>query len=77
VSNLRIVNQSLRFGHGEKWTGRVHERHQLTSRVSPDEERVNGARARNNRDRAPRHWLNPLVGMSMTRDGSWTEVSRT
>ena len=29
--------------------------------MSHDEERGNGARARNNRDRAPRHWLNPLV----------------
>src|SRR5881394_1086620 len=24
VSNLWIMNQSLRLGHGQKWTGRVH-----------------------------------------------------
>src|ERR1035438_2691522 len=29
--------------------------------MSHDEERVNGSRGRNKRDRAPRHWLNPLV----------------
>src|ERR1035437_1709058 len=34
----------------------------LTSRMSRDEERGNHARIRNQPDRAPRHWLNPLVG---------------
>jgi hypothetical protein len=32
--------------------------------MSHDEERVNGSRVRDKRDRAPRHWLNPLVGCS-------------
>jgi hypothetical protein len=29
--------------------------------MSHDEERVNGTRIRDKRDRAPRHWLNPFV----------------
>ena len=33
----------------------------LTPRMSHDEERVNGAQFRVKRDRALRHWLNPLV----------------
>src|ERR1035437_5648869 len=34
----------------------------LTTRMSHEEERVNGARMRYQPQRAPRHWLNPLVG---------------
>ena len=33
-----------------------------TISVSHDEERVNGAGIGDKRDRAPRHWLNALVG---------------
>jgi hypothetical protein len=33
-------------------------------RMSHDEERANGSRVWDKRDRAPRHWLNPLVGRS-------------
>jgi hypothetical protein len=32
-----------------------------TTRMSHEGERVNGARTGENRDRAPPHWLNPLV----------------
>jgi len=32
--------------------------------MSHEEERVNGVRIRDNRDRAPPHWLNPLVELS-------------
>ncbi len=33
----------------------------LTTRVSHDEERAGGFRMQGERDRAPRHWLDPLV----------------
>ena len=33
----------------------------LTTRVSHDEERADGLRRQAKRDRAPRHWLDPLV----------------
>ena len=34
----------------------------LTIRMSHDEERARGARLEQQPDRAPRHWLDPLVG---------------
>ena len=34
----------------------------IMDRMSHEEERVKGVRMRNKRERAPPHWLNPLVG---------------
>ena len=34
----------------------------LKQRMSQEKERVNGTRTGNKPDRAPPHWLNPLVG---------------
>jgi hypothetical protein len=39
------------------------KRFSSTTRMSHEEERVNGARIRNKPKRAPPHWLNPLVGL--------------
>jgi hypothetical protein len=36
----------------------------ITSRMSHDEERLNGFRTRNKPERAPPHWLDPLVSSS-------------
>ena len=39
------------------------------SRMSHEEERVNGFRMGDKPDRAPPHWLNPFVGLSGFDDG--------
>jgi hypothetical protein len=41
--------------------------------MSHEEERVNGARMQNMLERAPPHWLNPLVGRSHRSDRSKTK----
>src|SRR6266850_288127 len=37
-----------------------------TIRMSHDEERARGVPCQDQRERAPRHWLHPLVGLSLT-----------